>query len=93
MPRGEITFRMVAFFHDELSDADWSVNALYRRSRGGTIRAHLTAENVVTGEQLIYPRDYDKLVAVVPEDYWPAFVKELVPPDGANPDQDALWST
>ena len=64
----------------EACDAEWMVHASLRRSRGGRkVTAELKADNMNTGELLTYPQDYDRIIAVMPDEFWPQFVKDLVP--------------
>ena len=89
MTSGETFFRMVACFRQEgeglaecdAADAEWMIHASLRRSRGGRkVSAVLTADNLVTGELLTFPQDFDRIVAVLPVEFWPQFVKDLQVP-------------
>lgn len=78
-------FRMVSSFYEDMTacenveDATWVVNASYSRSRGGrSVRATLTAENLNTHEVLTFPQDHEKISSVMPDEFWPQFVKDLV---------------
>ena len=86
MARTDRLFRMVLVSHEgvEAGDtegvpSDWVVSAVYKQSRGGRkVSATLSAENLVTGEVLHFPRDADKIVAVLPQEFWPSFITDLI---------------
>lgn len=63
------------------ADAEFMVHASLRRSRGGRkVSAVLKVDNLVTGELLTFPQDYDRIVAVIPQEFWPQFVLDLQVP-------------
>ena len=63
---------------DDINDAEWIVNASYKRSRQGrSVTTKLTAENVTTHELLTFPQDHARIISVMPEEFWPQFVKDL----------------
>lgn len=90
MARAEdFLFRMVLMAHEgneyggNDSARDWIVNASLQKLRSGKLRANLTAEHIQTGDVLTYPQDADKIANVLPAEYWPAFIIDLlaeVPP-------------
>jgi len=80
-------FRMVSSFYEDMQqcenveDAHWVVNAAYKRSRGGrNVTATLTAENIVTHELLTFPQDHARISEVMPDEFWPQFIKDLSVP-------------
>lgn len=87
MSNGAVMFRMISMFREDMqgtenvADAEWIVNASYKRSRGGRkVSASLTAENVTTHELLTFPQDHAKITSVMPDEYWPSFIKDLQVP-------------
>ena len=94
MSNGAVIFRMVSSFYEDMqqcenqADAHWVVTASLKRSRGGRIvSATLTAENIITYELLTYPEDSEKISCVMPEEFWPQFIKDL---PGAVPEGQPL---
>ena len=97
MANGAQIFRMVSSFYEDMQqcenveDAHWVVNASLKRSRGGrNVSATLTAENIITHELLTYPEDSEKISSVMPEEFWPQFIKDLSVP---VPDEQPLLVT
>ena len=101
MSSGDVLFRMVMMCREGAStgrdaglshDSEWSVSAMYKRSRGGNkVTATLSAENLMTGEVLTYPKDADKITSVLPTEFWPAFITDLVS-DKPNQNQPSLMA-
>jgi len=87
MSNGAVMFRMVSMFRedmaqcDDINNAEWIVNASYKRSRQGkSVTAKLTAENITTHELLTFPQDSDRIITVMPREFWPQFVLDLPGP-------------
>jgi len=84
---GATMFRMVASFYADMADcenaedATWVVNASMKRSRGGRkVSVSLTAENLVTHDLFTYPQDHAMITSVMPDEFWPSFIKDLSAP-------------
>ena len=95
MSNGATMFRMVASFYADMADcenqedATWVVNASMKRSRGGRkVSVSLTAENLVTHDLFTYPQDHAMITSVMPDEFWPSFIKDLAAP--VNDNQKAM---
>ena len=91
----DFLFRMVLMAHEgneygNSDDAkDWIVNASLQKLRSGKLRSNLVAEHIQTGTMLTYPQDADKIISILPEEYWPDFIKTLCS-EAPNQNQPAL---
>ncbi len=79
----DFLFRMVLVarkggeYNEDDPGEDWIVNASLQKLRSGKLRASLTAENALTLEKLTYPLHADKIISILPDEFWPDFIKSL----------------
>ena len=84
MSRTDKFFRMVLCSHEgveagsEDAPTDWVVSAVYKCARNGDNSSTLTASNMNSLEVLTFPQDSDKIMAVLPQEFWPRFITDLV---------------
>lgn len=92
-----IQFRMIASFYEESGFkgepvvTDYMVHATLIRARNARPTCSFTMTNAVSGEVLTYPADRERMSNVLPDEYWPQFVRDLIGGPSASQDQPTLF--